>query len=54
MTTDELQSPWAELPVSLAHRRMEVTSLPLVVLHCVRVAAALTPTVPSLALTPQR
>lgn len=33
---------------------MEVTSLPLVVLHWDRTAAALTPTVPSLALTPQR
>lgn len=33
---------------------MEVTSLPLVVLHCDRTAAAVTPTVPSLALTPQR
>lgn len=33
---------------------MEVTSLPLVVLHWARTAAAVTPTVPSLALTPQR
>lgn len=33
---------------------MEVTSLPLVVLHWALTAAALTPTVPSLALTPQR
>lgn len=31
-----------------------MTSLPLVVLHWDRTAAALTPTVPSLALTPQR
>lgn len=42
------------LPASFAHLRMEVTSLPLVVLHWDRTAAALTPTVPSLALTPQR
>lgn len=42
------------LPASLAHLRMEVTSLPSVVLHWDRTAAALTPTVPSLALTPQR
>lgn len=33
---------------------MEVTSLPLVVLHWALTAAALTPTVPSFALTPQR
>lgn len=43
-----------DLPASLAHLRMEVTSLPLVVLHWARTAAAVTPTVPSLALTPQR
>lgn len=42
------------LPASLAHLRMEVTSLPFVVLHWDRTAAAFTPTVPSLALTPQR
>lgn len=42
------------LPASFAHLRMEVTSLPSVVLHWERTAAALTPTVPSLALTPQR
>lgn len=42
------------LPASLAHLRIEVTSLPFVVLHWDRTAAALTPTVPSLALTPQR
>lgn len=33
---------------------MEETSLPLVVLHWALTAAALTPTVPSFALTPQR
>lgn len=42
------------LPASLAHLRMEVTSLPLVLLHWERTAAAVTPTVPSLDLTPQR
>lgn len=42
------------LPASLAHLRMDLTSLPRVVLHWARTAAALTPTVPALALTPQR
>lgn len=42
------------VPASLAHLRMEVTSLPCVELHWERTAAALTPTVPSLAFTPQR
>lgn len=50
---EKLLSP-TFLPASLAHLRMEVTSLPFVLLHWERTAAALTPTVPSLALTPQR
>lgn len=41
-------------PESLAHLRMEVTSFPWVVLHWDLTDAALTPTVPSLALTPHR
>lgn len=39
-------------PASLAHLRIEVTSFPRVVLHWDLTDAALTPTVPSLALTP--